>query len=92
MAEWFQQKNPESPNGFLAGYVANKALVGELYDGWDRMTQRYDASSDWGLKECKGDLDDNGKCLGREAVYSSFPEALRAFLIDTGYIKPTGEQ
>ena len=91
MAEWFQQKNPESPNGFLAGYVANKALVGELYDGWDRMTQRYD-SSDWGLKECKGDLDDNGKCLGREIVYSSFPEALRAFLIDTGYIKPTGEQ
>jgi len=92
MAEWFQQTNPESANGFLAGYVANKALVGELYDGWDRMTQRYDASSDWGLKECRGDLDDNGKCLGRQIVHSSFPEALRAFLIDTGYIKPTGEQ
>ena len=38
------------------------------------------------------ELDENGKCLGREIVYSSFPEALRAFLIDTGYIKPTGEQ
>jgi hypothetical protein len=31
MAEWFLQKKPEDPNGFLAGYVANKALVGELY-------------------------------------------------------------
>jgi hypothetical protein len=92
MAEWFQQKNPASPNGFLAGYVANKALVGELYDGWDRMTQRYEASSDWGLTECKGNLDDNGKCLGREIVYSSFPEALRAFLIESGYMKPSGEQ
>lgn len=92
MAEWFKQKIPGSPNGFLAGYVANKALVGELYDGWDRMTQRYDASSDWGLKECKGDLDNKGKCLGREVVYSSFPEALRAFLIDTGYMNPTGQQ
>ncbi len=66
--------------------------MGELYDGWDRMTQRYDASSDWGMKECKGDLDGNGKCLGQEIAYSSFPEALRAFLIDAGYIKPTGEQ
>lgn len=92
MAEWFQQKNPESPNSFLAGYVANKVLVGEPYDGWDRMTQRYDASSDWGLRECKGEMDDNGKCLVREIVYSSFPEALRAFLVDTGYIKSTGEQ
>jgi hypothetical protein len=92
MAEWFQQKNPQSPNGFLAGYVTNKALVGELYDGWDRMTQRYEASSDWGLTECKGELDSNGKCQGREIVYSSFPEALRAFLVDTGYIQPSGQQ
>ena len=91
MAEWFKQKNHESANGFLAGYVANKALVGELYDGWDRMTQRYDAS-DWGLTECEGNLNENGKCLGREVVYSSFPEALRAFLIKTGYVRPSGEQ
>jgi hypothetical protein len=63
-----------------------------LYDGWDRITQRYDASSDWGLTEGKADLDNNGKCLGREVTYSSFPEALRAFLIDTGYIKLSREQ
>lgn len=91
MAEWFQQKSPEAPNGFLAAYVANKALVGELYDGWDRMIQRYDSSSDWGLRECRGDSDENGKCLGQEVVYSSFPEALRAFLVDTGYISPAGQ-
>lgn len=92
MGEWFRQKNPGSPNGFLAGYVANKALVGELYDGWDRMIQRYDASSDWGLTECKGELDDKGECQGREIVYRTFPEALRAFLIEAGYIRPSGEQ
>ena len=89
-AEWFQQKNMS--NGYLAAYVANKALVGELYDGWDQMSRRYDTSSDWGLKACKGDLDDRSECPGREIVYGSFPEALRAFLIKTGYIKPTGEQ
>lgn len=92
MADWFLKTNPAFPNGFLAGYVATKALVGELSDGWDRMLQRYDASSEWGLKECEGDLDENGKCLGSEIVSNSFPEALRAFLIDTGYMKPTDEQ
>ena len=92
MASWFKEKRPGFQNGFLAGYVANKALVGELYDGWDRMIQRYDSSSTWGLEECKGNTDDNGKCLGRKINYSSFPEALRAFLINTGYIKPSGEQ
>ena len=91
MLDWFQQTSKEFPNGFLAGYVANKALVGELSDGWDRMIQQHDASSEWGLKECDGDLDENGKCLGSEIVSNSFPEALRAFLIDTGYMKPSDE-
>ena len=92
MARWFQEKSPNSPNGFLAGYVANKALVGELYDGWDRMIQRYDSASDWGLKECKGNYDEQGNCIGREVAYGSFPEALRAFLVESGYITPTGQQ
>lgn len=92
MAAWFQQKDPSSANGFLAGYVANKALVGELDDGWTRMLQRYDAASDWGLKECQGELDEHGRCQGREVVHGSFPEALRAFLITTGYIRPAGEE
>jgi hypothetical protein len=87
MAAWFQQKKPRSSNGFLAGYVANKALVGEFADGWGRMLRRFQSSSDWDLTECKGKRDFNGKCQGREIVYSSFPQALRAFLIETGYIK-----
>ena len=91
MAEWFQQMNPAFPNGFLAGYVANKALVGELSEGWDRMLQLYDTSSEMGLTECEGDLDANGKCMGGDSVYNSFPEALRAFLVDTVYIKRTVE-
>ncbi|MFZ9849386.1 MAG: hypothetical protein ACO3EF_02320 [Vulcanococcus sp.] len=91
MAAWFEQKDPDSPNGFLAGYVANKALVGEWADGWQRMLERYDASSDWGLKECTAERDARGRCLGREVEYRSFPEALRAFLIDSGYIQPSAK-
>jgi len=91
MASWFNEKNPGSANGFLAGYVATKALVGELLDGWELMLKRYDASSDWGLKECKGELDDRGRCRGQEIEYASFPQALRAFLVDTGYMKPSGQ-
>jgi hypothetical protein len=56
------------------------------------MNQRYDPSSNWGLTECKEELDNNGKYQGKEVVYSSFPKVPRAFPIDTGYIQTTGEQ
>ncbi|MFM7314136.1 MAG: hypothetical protein ACKO0M_13380 [Cyanobium sp.] len=84
MAPWFEQKRAESPSGFLAAYLANKALVGEFKDGWERMLKRHDRTSDWGLKDCKGEQDYRGMCQGREIVYGSFPEALRAFLVETG--------
>ena len=87
MSGWFSQDNNGSPNGFLAGYVANKALVGELYDGWKRMIKFYDPTSDWGLKECVDGIDNAGNCNGREVVFTNYPEALKAFLINTGYIK-----
>jgi len=86
MEGWFLEDNNGSPNGFLAGYVATKALVGELSDGWKRMLQLYDSTSNWGLKVCTGGTNNAGICIGREVVFTNFPEALRAFLVNAGYI------
>ncbi|MBE9194736.1 hypothetical protein IQ219_05290 [Synechocystis sp. LEGE 06083] len=72
-------------NGFLAAYVANKALIGELDDSWQTMLKYYDRDSDWGLSDCL-EYDDQSNCL-KEVKYDSYPDALRAFLIETGYIK-----
>ena len=87
MEEWFKQDNPSSPNAFLAGYVATKALLGELEDGWQRMLKHYNHRSDQGLTDCQGGMDETGKCLGKEIRHESFPAALRAFLAETGYIQ-----
>lgn len=80
-------ETPQAGNGVLAGYVATAALLEQFPTAWQQMLQRYDRSSDWGLTTCPGDrYDDKGRCRSREIVYKSFPEALRAFLIETGYI------
>ena len=39
-------------NGFLAAWVAQKALVGEGADAWRLMLQNYDRNSDWVLTDC----------------------------------------
>ncbi len=69
-------------NGVLAGYVAQKILLGEFQDGWNLMMARYDRKSDWGLEKYQGT-----KVVGK---YSNFPIALRAFLIRTGYLNRQG--
>ncbi len=86
MEERFTTTEQEISNGFLAGYVAMKARVGELDEGWKQMLAYYDHESDWGLRECLAGYKKNGKCKEEEVVYNSFPEALRAFLQRTGYI------
>lgn len=85
---WFALADPPDANAFLAGYVASKALVGELEDGWQRMLRHYDRRSRWGLRLCDGGRDADGICLGRERPARSFPEALRSFLVDSGYLPP----
>lgn len=77
------QKENNSLNGVLAGYVAQKILLGEYQQGWDLMLARYDRKSDWGLEMYKGD-----KIVGK---YPNFPAALKAFLIDTGYLDKMGK-
>lgn len=73
-------------NGFLAGYVALKFLLGEGNAGWNTMLDRYDRKSDWDLSFCTGGYDQSGNCR-KEITYPDFPSALREFLKTLGYLK-----
>lgn len=87
MASWFREPVAGAEvNGFLAGYVATAALVGEFPAAWQQMLARYDRSSDWGLRSCNAGYDDQGRCRAPELVYPTFPSALSAFLVQTGYL------
>lgn len=84
---WQMYKSMEengAGNGVLAGYVAQKILLGEFEDGWNFMLARYDRSSDWGLDI----YDRNNDPVGR---HPDFPTALKAFLIDRGYLNRNGQ-
>jgi hypothetical protein len=70
-------------NGILAGYVAQKILLGDYEDGWQFMLQNYDRSSEWGLEIYEGDR--------QVGSYSDFPSALKAFLIRTKYLDANGQ-
>lgn len=74
-----ERHNNNEINGVMAGYVAQKALLGEVKQGWDFMLANYDRSSDSGLARYDG----KGKEIGR---YRDFPAALKALLIQRGYI------
>jgi len=72
-------------NGFLAGYVGEKIVLGEGKQAWDLMLAHYDRASDWGLETCEQPLDEDGACP-RQEVKLSFPDALERMLNENGYI------
>jgi uncharacterized protein YecT (DUF1311 family) len=78
-------------NGYLAGWVAEKSLVGELDDSWVTMLNSYDRSSDWLLEECliAAALD---KCPEDKKRRMEFPEALAKHLMTQGYITADQER
>jgi len=71
-------------NGFLAGYVAQKTLLGEGSQAWEFMGKYYDRNSDWGLEECSVKLNNKGECPG-EKMKRSYPDVLARFLKENGY-------
>ncbi len=83
MYQAISEGEPYQVNGILAGYVAQKILLGEYEQGWDYMLAHYDREDSWGLDI----VDNRGDTVGS---YSDFPEALNAFLIDTGYLTYEG--
>ncbi|MGI8725688.1 MAG: hypothetical protein ACR2J1_10160 [Methyloceanibacter sp.] len=74
----------EDVNGFLAGYVGEKILLGEGKEAWTLMLAHYDKASDWGLEQCDQPMDDQGECPGKLAVLT-FPDALQRMLKENGY-------
>jgi hypothetical protein len=71
-------------NGFLAGYVGEKILLGEGKSAWGTMLAHYDHASDWGLEICDKPLNDDGECSGA-TVRLTFPDALERMLNENGY-------
>jgi hypothetical protein len=70
-------------NGILAGYVAQKTMMGDYQEAWDFMLAHYDQDSDWGL-----DIYHQNEVVGQ---YPDFPTALKQFLIQQGYLDETGK-
>jgi hypothetical protein len=71
-------------NGFLAGYVGEKILLGEGKQGWELMLAYYDRASEWGLDACDQPLNQDGECPGQE-IKLTFPDALERMLKENGY-------
>jgi hypothetical protein len=71
-------------NGFLAGYVGEKILLGEGKGAWELMLAHYDRESEWGLEICDRPLDFDGECPG-ETARLTFPDALERMLNENGY-------
>ncbi|MFP4008087.1 MAG: hypothetical protein ACLFV6_08815 [Spirulinaceae cyanobacterium] len=76
--------NNYDTNGVLASYVADKILLGEFEEGWNFMLVHYDRDPDMEYNI----YNDEGEVIGR---HPDFPAALRAFLIDTGYLNRNGQ-
>jgi hypothetical protein len=71
-------------NGFLAGYVGEKIVLGEGKQAWELMLAHYDQTSDWGLETCEQPLNEDGECPSQE-VKLTFPDALERMLNENGY-------
>ena len=74
----------EDVNGFLAGYVGEKILLGEGKQAWELMLAHYDKDSDWGLETCGQPVNDKGECPVKTELLS-FPDALERMLNENGY-------
>lgn len=72
-------------NGFLAGYVGQKILLGEGAPAWQLMLKYYDRKSDWGLESCSVEPAKDGECPKEKVVKLTYPEALERFLEDNDY-------
>ena len=72
-------------NGFLAGWVAMKILIGEGEEAWQTMLKRHDRRDDWGLVTCRSPEPDQS-CKPENRITHTFPEALGVFLNENGYV------
>ena len=77
-----------TPNGACAVYVASAARLGRFDQAWSEMLRSYDRNSSWPLPgDCRVALVDYQCPEGQRTEYADYPEALRAFLVQQGYIE-----
>ncbi|HVP83352.1 MAG TPA: hypothetical protein VMS78_01400 [Rhizomicrobium sp.] len=76
----------EHNNGVCAGYVADAARLGEFDEAWQFMLANYNKTSTWDYPtRCQGQKVDY-RCQGTELKPKDYPEALKWFLQDNGYV------
>jgi len=82
MRSCFEHSNPA-----CAAFVANAARLGRAPWAWQIMLEQHNTASDWDLPTGCAAARVEGRCPpGQEIVYSTYPEALAAFLIERGYL------
>lgn len=75
-------------NGACPAYVAAAARVGQFDRAWAEMLRSYDRDFEWTLPTgCKVEAGEQGCPEDQQIEYDNYPDALRAFLIDLGYIE-----
>ncbi len=72
-------------NGFLGGWVAHNALVGNGAEAWRRMLELYNRNSDWDLSVCTVATKGYAPCPEYAMRLRDFPTALREHLAENGY-------
>lgn len=72
-------------NGFLAGWVAHKTLLGEGAPAWQQMLQSYNRNSDWDLTECAIAMKNGDPCPPAYQRHPDFPTALKNKMTAAGY-------
>lgn len=76
-------------NGACPAYVAAAARAGQLEAAWQVMLESYDPTDDWPLPLACRSPDKDAPCpSGQEVTFQTYPEALRWFLGDLGYLPP----
>jgi hypothetical protein len=86
--ECVEPSEGRSANGACAAYVASAARLGRFEEAWQLMLREYDREYEWVYSGgCRSAVVD-GQCpQGQQVEYRSFPEALRALLIEANYIR-----
>ncbi len=80
------QPGNSGANGACPAFIASAARLGKLNQAWAQMIGAYDASVDWALPTGCWVSDKDGCPGGEEITYKSYPEALHAFLVRSGFI------
>ncbi|WP_321499379.1 hypothetical protein [Breoghania sp.] len=83
MNEGLEAARAEFSPGFFAGWVAQKALLGEGYDAWETMKRAYRGYRDEGFESCPTE---KPNCSESERGTYPFPTALTVFLKEQGYL------